>query len=111
MQKHERLKMVREYLGLSQRQLSKITNIHNTSISGYELYSSRTIRDEILIFYHQKGFSLEWILTGEGEMIREGFNPKPEPKPKRKPKRKLKPKQKNENQTIHPDILDILKNK
>ena len=78
MKKNERLRFIRNHLGLSLRRLESLTNTNYGVIAAFERVETRNVSDNILIFYHQKGFSLEWILTGEGEMIREGFNPKPE---------------------------------
>lgn len=76
-----RLKSVREALSLNQRAFSDLLGIANQqSLSKYER-GIQDIPDRIKVRLRQNGVSLDWLLTGEGEMFLPGRAPRPEGAP------------------------------
>ncbi len=63
----ERMKMVRDALGLTQKQLADLLDVSVPAIQSYELAKSMP-GGKILKRLADEGFNINWILTGEGEM-------------------------------------------
>lgn len=72
----KRLKMVRESLGYSQKEMAKAINVYPQTWRIYE--SGKSVPGgNVLETMARLGFNVNWILTGEGEMRRgeEGQSP------------------------------------
>lgn len=63
----ERLKIARQSLGYSQNQFSKLLNIAQSTYVKYELRGG--IPEKVLIVLVEKGIELNWLFTGEGNML------------------------------------------
>lgn len=66
----ERLKEIRKYLGLNQIEMAKVLNITQPYLSRLER-GDYTVSTEILfdIISMRKDISVNWFLTGEGDMV------------------------------------------
>ncbi len=64
----QRLKQVREQLGLSQAQLAKKIGFSQKAISHWER-GERDIPTQALIALKRIGINIDWLLTGEGEPL------------------------------------------
>ena len=65
----DRIKIVRESLELSQKDMAKAVSVSLTALQGYEAGRSVPGGDVIKAFV-KLGFNANWLLTGEGEMRR-----------------------------------------
>lgn len=65
---HFRLKIFREHLGMTQSQLAEESGIKKNTITTYEIGRSEP-STEYIAYLHSKGMNLNWLWTGEGEMI------------------------------------------
>jgi transcriptional regulator with XRE-family HTH domain len=66
----DRLKIVRDALGLSQKDMAKKINVSLTALQGYE--ADRSVPGgNVIERLVRLGFNANWILTGEGEMRRD----------------------------------------
>ena len=65
----ERLKSARENLGHSQKEMASLLKIHPQSLYIYERGTS-VPGGKLLELVAQIGISIDWLLTGEGEMLR-----------------------------------------
>lgn len=74
MKLHERLKIARESLGYDQKTMAKSLEIGHRSWQGYES-GSHYPGGEVFEALARMGFNVNWLLTGEGKMWREGFGP------------------------------------
>ena len=63
----ERLKIARQSLGYSQTQFAKLLNIAQSTYAKYELGGG--IPEKVLIVLVEKGIDLNWLFTGEGNML------------------------------------------
>ncbi len=65
----ERLKEVRKYLKLSQKEMAEELGVPVTAISKYEIGRVKPASDMLIKINHKFKINLNWLLTGEGEMI------------------------------------------
>lgn len=66
---NERLKMLREQLGLSQKKMASSVGVPQTTYSNYEI-GIRPVPDVLLhSLSTEYGIDLQWLKTGEGEMF------------------------------------------
>ena len=65
---HERIKIWRSYLGLSQSAFCEKTGIPIRTLKGYEA-GTRHPGSEALAAMASTGLNINWLLTGEGEML------------------------------------------
>ena len=72
-----RIKRIRDVLGLSQEALGDIAKISKQAVQQWESGQTKNIRNEQLFLLQAKtGFSAEWIATGRGnELIIDADNP------------------------------------
>ncbi len=64
-----RIAAARKHLGLTQKEIANLLETEQTIISRVESGNLRVSEDyEILL--HSKGISIDWIVSGEGEMVR-----------------------------------------
>jgi SOS-response transcriptional repressor LexA len=65
----ERLKLARKRLGLNQKEMAKLLGVSQSNISSYEggLHEPNS---KALSVLSENGINLNWLLTGEGEMLR-----------------------------------------
>ncbi|MFI3261537.1 MAG: helix-turn-helix domain-containing protein [Rikenellaceae bacterium] len=68
---HERLKIVRKELGLTQEQIGEICGIKKSAYSMIETGSSKLSRRNFEILTANLNINKEWLLNGEGEMFSE----------------------------------------
>lgn len=66
-----RLLKAREHSGLSQKQVSELTDIPRSSISKLENDEIQNYTDLALFYFNRFNIPLEWILTGKGPMMEE----------------------------------------
>ena len=66
----KRLIEVRQYLGINQSQMSNIIGVSQASLSKFEK-NQNNISDEAKSKIFSMGISLDWLITGEGEMLRQ----------------------------------------
>jgi len=71
---HERIKIARESLGLNQKEMAQQLNIAYRSWQGYE-DGDNIPGGKVLGNFASLGIDLNWLMTGEGSMWREGFGP------------------------------------
>jgi len=64
----QRLKRIREQLGLSQAQLAKRIGFSQKAVSHWER-GERDIPTQALVALKQLGVNIDWLLTGEGEPL------------------------------------------
>lgn len=64
----QRLRIIREYEGLEQAEI--IGNEKQRKISNVET-GKQKVDLEVLLFWHKKGYDLNWITTGEGKRMRD----------------------------------------
>lgn len=65
----KRIKELREYLGLSQREFAEILGIHPLSISRYESGKSNPAPSVLKLIEDKFSVNPEWLLEGKGEMF------------------------------------------
>jgi len=63
-----RLLKVREYLGISQREMAKLIGVSERVYLDYEKEKKKPTYEKLLPLA-SKGINLHWLLTGEGEMF------------------------------------------
>lgn len=68
----ERLKQIRNAIGISQTQLAKELGLAQSTYAKYELGGS--IPESVMCYLAEKGFNLHWLVTGQGPMFL-GGNP------------------------------------
>ncbi len=66
----ERLKILREELGLSQAQFAKKINIGSSTIASYERGVRTPVSAILELICREFGVNKDWLLTGEGEMFK-----------------------------------------
>ncbi len=66
----KRLAEARKYLGYNQKNLSDVLSIKQNTLSRYE-NGENSVPDSVKIFISEKGISMDWLITGEGEMLRQ----------------------------------------
>ncbi len=64
----DRLRQVREKVGLNQRDFSLQFGVNQQNLSNYER-GKRDIPDSLKVKFIQYGVNIHWLLTGEGEMF------------------------------------------
>jgi transcriptional regulator with XRE-family HTH domain len=74
----ERLRLFREKIGYNQSQFAKFLNIPARNWSRYEANLTNP-PPEVLMGLAKLGIDLHWHLTGEGEMLKEGYEVKNNP--------------------------------
>ncbi|MEQ8396456.1 S24 family peptidase [Thalassobaculum sp.] len=77
MSARDRLRIVRERLGESQRSMSTRLGLGVNTWSAYERGESMP-KSEVLVQLTSLGFSIDWLLIGDGPMMR-GLDPAPTP--------------------------------
>jgi transcriptional regulator with XRE-family HTH domain len=66
----QRFKAIRLRKGLNQEQFADFLGVRNRqNISRYET-GKLSIPDDIKVLLHDKGFSVTWLITGEGPMLK-----------------------------------------
>ena len=65
-----RLKSIRQKLGESQASFAPKLGLNQSTYSKYEL-DGRIVPDDLKSKLYSMGVSLDWLVTGEGEMFRE----------------------------------------
>ncbi|MCP4355647.1 MAG: helix-turn-helix transcriptional regulator [Proteobacteria bacterium] len=64
----DRLKQAREFKGLSQKAMAELVNCAPNALQKYE-YGEQKPGFNILKGYRDLGFNVNWLLTGEGDML------------------------------------------
>lgn len=62
---HRRLRLAREYAGLSQSQAAQIMHMHRPTISEIEAGRRRISTDELKQFSEMYDVDIDWLLNGE----------------------------------------------
>jgi len=70
----DRLKFYRKTKGINTVNLSILLNISQGALSGLENSKSKPSSDTLANFYKNTDINIGWLLTGEGEMIRNPEN-------------------------------------
>lgn len=65
-----RLKLLRENLGLSQKEFGEMLGLAQTSYSNYEGGKSAVPSDVLEVLYKKVGVSIDWLVAGDGQMYR-----------------------------------------
>ena len=63
----KRIREIREFLGISQREFAEILGIHPLSVSRYELGKSNPSPSVLKAIEDKFGVNPEWLLAGKGE--------------------------------------------
>jgi transcriptional regulator with XRE-family HTH domain len=74
MSKEARLRQAREYLGISQAEMAKRLNIKPQSYNQTELGNGVSFSDTLLSEFTALGISMDWVITGRGEMLQSDFD-------------------------------------
>ncbi|MDZ7795552.1 MAG: S24 family peptidase [Candidatus Marinimicrobia bacterium] len=69
-----RLKTIRKDLNLNQKNFADKLSVHYKSVTNYES-NTRQIPQEMLIKLFQMGYSVHWLLTGQGNMKMQDYVP------------------------------------
>jgi len=72
----ERLKIIRQKLKLSQKEMASLLNVSLNAYQRYEMGSRGLNLDKMKILAQRLNINLHWLLTGEGEPF---LTPKAEP--------------------------------
>ncbi|MBX3491843.1 MAG: helix-turn-helix transcriptional regulator [Parvibaculum sp.] len=67
----ERLSRIRKYLGLSQKDMGRRVAVSGTTWQNYELDNAAP-NAHVLARLSDEGFDINWVLTGAGEMRKDG---------------------------------------
>ncbi|MGL4676839.1 MAG: XRE family transcriptional regulator [Brevinema sp.] len=70
----ERLRQIREELGVNQIKMAKILDIAQNNLHRYEKNLSKLSSDKLLNL-HNNDINIEWLLTGKGEVFQNYKNP------------------------------------
>ena len=68
---HIRLKDARKYLSLNQQTVAADLHIKQKTVSEIENGKILNIPNKYIYYFYEKGISLDWIYTGEGNMLRD----------------------------------------
>lgn len=71
----ERLKIIRDHIKETQKSMSKRFNLGENTWQTYELYG-KTPKGETLAALAELGFDINWLLTGQGNMMISGDGPR-----------------------------------
>ncbi len=73
---NERITLVRNAKDMKQKEFSELINVPRSSLSEIESGKRSASVDVIVgISTHFKDINVDWLLTGEGEMVRQSTNP------------------------------------
>jgi transcriptional regulator with XRE-family HTH domain len=67
--KNKRLKKVRESLGKTQQNMSDELGISKSAYSYFEINETASFTNNLLALLARLGVNINWIITGEGEMV------------------------------------------
>ena len=67
---HIRLKEARKYLELNQLKIANDLDIKQKTVSEIENGKIMNIPNKYIYYFYEKGISLEWLYTGEGDMLK-----------------------------------------
>jgi len=118
---HIRLKEARKYLDLNQLKIAQDLNIKQKTVSEIENGKIMNIPNKYIYYFYEKGISLVWIYTGEGEMLRgdksadstkdtDAFFENKEKTNSQQFQSSIKKKTEPKVNSISPDNLDLLLN-
>jgi transcriptional regulator with XRE-family HTH domain len=74
MSKEVRLRQAREYLGISQSEMARRLNIKPQSYNQTELGNGVSFSDALMSEFAELGISMDWVITGRGEMVQSDFD-------------------------------------
>ena len=66
----ERIKSVRLSLSLNQTQMAELLGIHMQTLSRYEQGKLNPSAEFLIVLAEKTGVSTDWLLIGQGEMLR-----------------------------------------
>ncbi|WP_291727837.1 hypothetical protein [Bernardetia sp.] len=102
-----RLKETRKFLRENQEEFAENTQNSVGTISLIERGKVKTINEGIINYVRQKGISSEWLLFGEGEMLKSELSDNSEWKTKFKESEKEKEYYKEKVSKLEKTIIDI----
>ncbi len=70
---HIRLKEARKYLELNQLKIAYDLDIKQKTVSEIENGKIMNIPNKYIYYFYEKGISLEWLYTGEGDMLKSNY--------------------------------------
>jgi transcriptional regulator with XRE-family HTH domain len=69
MPKNDRLRQAREAMGITQREMAARLSISPPSYNHIEKSETAAFSDSLMSLITELGISLDWIITGRGEML------------------------------------------
>jgi HTH-type transcriptional regulator, cell division transcriptional repressor len=67
--KNERLRQAREALGITQKEMAKKTGVVTSAYGHIESSEGAAFSSKLMLVIAELGISINWIITGKGEMF------------------------------------------